>query len=248
MLTIIWRRFLNGSIGVNVHFKDGSVESDLVKVDLEFQVHCLVEGTQITLADRTTKAIEDITYEDELLVWDFDKGEFVSAKPLWIMKKQVSPRYNLLKFDNGSELKTIDQHRIFNKEKCKFTYPMTEETPVGTTTFTDEGKETKLVSKEEVIERVNYYNIITDYHMNLFANGILTSCRLSNLYKIKDMKYEKDSRKLVTKEEYPNVPEKYFKGLRLAEQPREINRGNDVRHSDDMEGYVQNMINLEKEG
>jgi len=238
---------VDGNVGITIYFKDGSIDKDIIYYDLGAQYVCLAEGTLITLADRTTKVIEDITYEDELLVWDFDKGEFASAKPLWIKKRQVASRYNLLKFDNGAELKTIDQHRIFNKDMGRFTYPMTDETPIGTRTFTDAGIDAKLVSKEEIVERVNYYNIITDYHMNLFANGILTSCRLSNLYKIKDMKYEKDNRKLVTKEEYPNVPEKYFKGLRLAEQPREINRGNDVRHSDDMEGYVQNLINLEKE-
>ena len=38
-------------------------------------------------------------------------------------------------------------------------------------------------------EEVDYYNIITDKHFNLFANGILTSCKCSNMYRIEDMKY-----------------------------------------------------------
>ena len=235
--------FIKGIIGVKIYFEDGSVYYDKIDVNLEQFTMCLAEGTQITLADRTTKAIEDITYNDELLVWDFDNARFATAKPLWIMKVHTSPQYNLLKFDNGSELKTIDQHRIFNKDIGKFTYPMTDETPVGTTTFTDAGTETKLISKEVVQERVNYYNIITDYHINLFANGILTSCRLSNLYQIENMKYVKDNRKLIPKEEYPTVPQEYYEGLRLAEQPKEVNRGNDVEHSKDLAGYVQNLIN-----
>ena len=232
---------LNGIVGVKIHFLDGSVDTDIIDFELINYSECLAEGTQITLADRTTKAIEDITYEDELLVWDFDKGEFATSKPLWLMKVHTTYAYNLLKFDNGSELKTIDQHRIFNKERGKFTYPMTDESPIGTTTFTDEGKETKLVSKEVVVERVNYYNIISDYHINVFANGILTSCRFNNLYKIKDMKFEKDDRKLVAKEEYPNVPEEYYKGLRLAEQPRDVNRGNDVSHANSIEDHILNV-------
>jgi hypothetical protein len=40
---------------------------------------------------------------------------------------------------------------------------------------------------------VDYYNVITDYHINLFANGILTSCRLNNIYPIKNMKFVKSN-------------------------------------------------------
>ena len=233
--------YLEGLVGVNIYFEDGSVDSDIIDFYCHHGWSCLAEGTQITLADRSTKAIEDIRYDDSLLVWDFDRGEFASAKPLWIKKLEIAYQYNLLKFENGAELKTIDQHRIFNKELGKFSYPMTDDTPIGTTTFTDNGTETKLISKEIVNESVAYYNVITDYHMNLFANGILTSCRFSNLYNIKNMKYVKDNRKLIPKEEYPNVPDKYYHGLRLAEQPKEANRGNDVHHANSIEEHIQNV-------
>lgn len=213
---------------------------------MRYYIACMAKGTKITLADNTTKNIEDIDYEDELLVWDFDNGCFASSRPLWIKKKETINQYNLLKFEDGSELKTIEQHRIFNKEAGKFTYPMTDETPIGTTTFNAKGKEVKLVSKEIVNEQVDYYNIITNYHINLFGNGILTSCRLSNLYKIEDMKYVKDNRALVAREELKNIPDEYFYGLRLAEQPKEINRGNDVKHTDTLEEYVQKMLAIAK--
>ena len=229
-------------IKVKVHFADGSTEIDGIGVKVYIDISCLAEGTEITLADRTTKTIENITYNDNLLVWDFDKAQFATAKPLWIQKTKIAQSYNLLKFDNGAELKTIHQHRIMNKEMGKFTYPMTDETPIGTTTFTDDGIEAKLISKEVVEEQVAYYNIITDYHMNLFANGILTSCRLSNLYPIKDMRYVKDNRELLTNEDYPSMPEEYFKGLRMAEQPKVANRDNDVKFFEDWEGYVKNLI------
>lgn len=170
---------------------------------------------------RKKKKIKDVTYEDDLVVWDFDKGEFTTAKPLWIMKTKVAERYNLLKFSDGSILKTIEQHRIFNKEKGEFTYPMTEDTPIGTTTYTAEGKEVTLVSKEVIPEEVEYTNIITEYHMNLFANNILTSCGLNNLYPIEDMKFVKDNREIKGIEEYEGIPEECYYGLRLGE--RELN-------------------------
>lgn len=182
-----------------------------------FNVVCLAEGSLITLADQSTKPIEEITYTDNLLVWNFDDGKFDTALPLWIKKKEVTTRYNLLEFSDGSSLKTINQHRIFNKELEAFTYPMTEDTPIGTTTFNIHGQEVTLIRKSIVTEQVNYYNVITDKHMNLFANGILTSCRYNNIYPIVDMKFVKEERTPIAQDVY-GVDERYYQGLRLAEQ------------------------------
>ena len=156
---------------------------------------CIIEGTQITLADGTTKAIEDITYDDELLVWNFYAGRFDKAKPSWIKVEETAPRYNLVKFSNGSEVGfvgpggDIGYHRIFNKEAKAFTHTGVADTPNGTTTFAQDGTFPTVISQEVVEKEVKFYNVITDKHYNLFANGILTSCRLSNKYRIEDMKY-----------------------------------------------------------
>lgn len=209
---------------------------------------CLIEDTPITLADRTYKPVQDITYEDDLLVWDFDKGEFTSAKPLWIQQERKAIEYNHLVFSDGSELNTINQHRIFNVEKGMFTYPMTDDTPIGTTTFNDKGEYVTLVSKEVIKEEVNYYNIITDYHINLFAGSILTSCRLSNIYPIEDMKYVKDNREIIDYEEFNNIPIEYYYGLRLGEQPVDINRDGAVSFGDtSVEDYVKRLLANKKE-
>lgn len=156
---------------------------------------CLIEGTQITLADGTTKAIEDITYDDELLVWNFYEGKFDIAKPTWIKVAEVAPRYNLVKFSNGAEVGFVGAggengyHRIFNKEAGAFTHTGCKDTPNGTTTFAQDETFPTVVSQEVVEKEVKFYNVITDKHYNLFANGILTSCKLSNKYRIEDMRY-----------------------------------------------------------
>ena len=72
-------------------------------------------------------------------------------------------------------------------------------------------------SKEIINEEVEFYNIITNRHMNLFANTILTSCRYNNIYPIENMKFVKDARSIVPLESY-NVSETYYNGLRLGEQ------------------------------
>ena len=221
-------------------------------------VICLPAGTMITVEEeyvdengkkrkvRKRKKIEDLTYDDDLVVWDFDNACFTITKPLWLKEKEYADEYNVLTFSDGSTLKTIRQHRIFNKELGKFTYPMTDETPLGTTTFNVDGKEVTLVSKEVVEEKVPYYNVISNYHMNVFAEGILTSCRLSNLYEIKDMKYVKEDRELIDVEELNGIPEEYIKGLRLLEQPKDINRGNADNHGNTLKEYVMNLIRLAK--
>ena len=156
---------------------------------------CLIEGTQITLADGSTKAIEDITYNDELLVWNFYEGKFDKAKPSWIKVAEVAPRYNLVKFSNGAEVGFVGAggekgyHRIFNKEAGAFTHTGVKDTPNGTTTFAQDETFPTVESQEIVEKEVKFYNVITENHYNIFANGILTSCRLSNKYRIEDMRY-----------------------------------------------------------
>lgn len=176
-----------------------------------FVFSCLIAGTLITLADGTKKPIEDITYDDNLLVWDFFNGCFASAKPRWIKVKQTAKVYNKLTFDNGTTLGLVGEggsqgyHRIFNKQACCFTHTGVHETPIGTITFAEDKGEPVLVRQELVNETVDYYNIITDKHFNIFANGILTSCRCSNLYKIENMNYVGE--RLISDEEV----ESYFK-------------------------------------
>lgn len=165
---------------------------------------CIVSGTGITLADGSMKKIQDITFDDDLLVWNFYEGKFDSAKPLWISKERVASLYNLCQFDNGSAVGFVGEtskgfHRIYNDTAKSFTYTGTK-TNVGDKTFTDKGIFTTLVSQEIVEQEVSYYNIGTEKHINLFANGILTSgSRIPNRYAIKDMMYYGE--RLISEEE-----------------------------------------------
>jgi hypothetical protein len=195
---------------------------------LTFTLPCFVKGTKITMYDRTTKNIEDISYEDNLLVWNFDEGQFNSAKPLWIMTPTKTPSVNII-FSDGSKLGISGYlqhnggHRIFNLDKGEFTYAIpNEHTPIGTRTFNDKGDIVTIVGKEEG-EFTEIYNVVTNRHINIFAGGVLTSRRLNNIYPISDMKFIKDGRRVTPHEEFnlhgESIPEEYYNGLRLGEQP-----------------------------
>jgi len=192
--------------------------------NLYFELPCFVKGTKITIFDGSRKNIEDISYEDNLLVWNFDDAQFDSAKPLWIMNPVKTPSVNIL-FSDGSKLGIsghLDHtggHRIFNLDKGEFTYAIpNEHTPIGTRTFTDRGEIVTIVGKEEG-EFAEIYNVVTNRHLNIFAEGMLTSRRLNNLYLIKDMKFVKEERNITSIKEFKGIPEEYYTGLRLGEQP-----------------------------
>jgi hypothetical protein len=197
---------------------------------------CLLAGTHIALSDGTHKAIEYITYTDKLLSWDFDRGCYAETTALWIKRSETGSQYNLLTFSDGTTLRTFDQHRIFNKQAGAFTYPMTDATPIGTVTVNEHGQEITLTNKQVIKDTIEYYNVITDYHMNLFSDSVLTSCRFNNIYPITDMKFTKDGRTLRTRAEFENVEDRFFHGLRLAEQTADI---------ETVEWYVDRLLATE---
>ena len=104
---------------------------------------------------------------------------------------------------------------------------------VSDTIYTLDGPDMHM-SCTRVDEPCEYYNIITEGHFNLFANKILASCSLNNLYPISEMKFEKDNRELRKLSDY-NVPEKMFNALRLAENNGNIEKLNE---------YVGKLIEL----
>ena len=182
---------------------------------------CFPAGTVITLADGTTKPVEQVTHDDLLLVWDFDKGTYAAAHPLWVRQQAVADQYNLLTFSDGSTLRTVGNHHIFNKQAEAFTHTMTERTPVGTVTVNDKGEEITLVSQEIVRETVDYYNIWTDYHMSCYADHVLTGNRFLNIDPIVGMKFVKNTQvERYTANDFENIDSKWVEGLRLAEQPK----------------------------
>lgn len=88
---------------------------------------------------------------------------------------------------------------------------------MGDLCYTKDGSD-RLLEAKYVEGECEFYNIYTNYHMNLFANGILTGFRYNNLYPIKDMKFVKDRRVQRSREEFKSIPDSWFYGMRCAEQ------------------------------
>lgn len=213
---------------------------------------CFIKDTPITLCDNTIKLIQDITYNDELLVWNFDEGKYDKANPLWIKQAQTSPFYYECKLDNGTILNIVGSngkcHRLFSVEDGKFVYAVDM---VGKTTYTESGI-AKVLSCDIIEKEVEFYNIITDYHMNLFANGILTSCRYNNLYPIQNMKFVKDDRmnrvprwKIYESFRDYRILDRFIDGLRLYEQIN-IPLEDTIRYCENLEVLRKNIDDFDE--
>ena len=183
---------------------------------------CFIKGTLISINNKESKPVEDITYDDELLVWNFDDRKYDSAKPLWIKKMQKTNWYYKLTFSDNNILCVTgtypEAHSLFSYEDGKFIHA---NKLVGKKVYTLNGIQT-LIDCEEVHDNVEFYNVITDYHMNLFANNILTSTSLNNLYPIVNMKFIKERQTQNQKVDYSFLDKDMIYGLRLNEQPNDV--------------------------
>lgn len=230
---------------VIVFGEDGTFDYDNFVLNVS-SAQCYIKDTNISLSNGITKKVQDINYNDELLVWNFDEGKFDKAKPLWIKKEEKTNNYYKVTLDNGNTIGLVGSngrcHRLFDYDDMIFE-SATE--LVGKNVHTLNGIH-KVISVEIVNETIEYYNIITYFHMNCFANGMLTSCRYNNLYPIKDMVFDKSTVEIeprwkIHQEKFkpnPEILSKYVRGMRLDE--------NTTMSVDEIKEYVVNLENRKK--
>ena len=212
--------------GINIEAYDNVINNSSTGFYyIYFHGCCLSGETEIETKNKKTKKrkkkkLKDLTYDDLVLVWDFDNGCLDWAEPLWIQEKEKVPFYYELLFDDGTKLEIIGDHKIYDVDLDKFINCIEDdEFKVGSHTINDKNEIITLVSKER-IEKENYaYNVITKNHINVFANGILTSWKINNLYDIKSKKYIKDNNTPRVELDKEKIPEDYYKYLRLSEIP-----------------------------
>jgi len=146
---------------------------------------CLTDGTLITLADGSQKKIEELTYEDELLAWNFIEGEYTTV-PACLIINDGDKEYTVitLTFDDGTELRLVDVHGLFDADLNKFVYigPENAESYLGhdfvKTNIDKNGNAVnstvKLVDYKVTNEYSGCYTIQTAMYVNCIANNMLT--------------------------------------------------------------------------
>lgn len=195
----------------NLTIKINNVTGDIV-IDTNGQ--CLIEETKILLADGTYKNIEDIGYYDLLAVWSYDTGKLTYEYPIWIEEEHVTDSYQLNVFSDGTILKTLGYHGIYNYDLNKFvSVDDINEFYVGSTVAKIENGQLKKVTVTDikiVNETVKYYHVVSSRYYNIIANDILTTDGTVILSNIIDFD---DNIKWVNKDNVSKYSYSYFSDI-----------------------------------
>jgi len=218
---------------------DGEYADSGLYID-QTRASCLVEGTLITLADGSVKKIEDIQYDDLLLVKDLINGGYTYEYPIWMDSVGTSSYYTLISFSDGSTLKVVGDHSLYDCDKNYFV-DNGKDLTIGSRVFrvlvNEDGEEvvtTPTVTNIETIqETVRYYHVYSASMYNVFANGFLTTYGsfLLNHYGFdSEMKFNEEERaKLLgngySQEELSVLPSYMYYGMRASETKGLVDKG-----------------------
>lgn len=141
---------------------------------------CVTGDTLVTLSDYTKKRIDELSYDDELLVWDFYKGSYSKAKPAIIFNHTIADNTVIkLGFDDGSVIKAVNIHQFFDKTLNCFV-DITAETAqkfIGhefAKADKDGYKTAKLESFDITGEYTPAYGVISQVHYNIVTEDFIT--------------------------------------------------------------------------
>lgn len=183
------------------------------KIYTNTEFMCFTKHTRILLGDHTWKTADQLTVDDIVVCWDFDRGEMTSSPLLWLMKRQLTNQYHKIITNTGRVFENVGNHRLFGLTTNRFERALEL---LNHDVWTIDGVET-IVSIEQCNQSIDYYNAISANHMNLITDGFLSSCGFNNLYPINDMKYIKQPRPKRPIEMYGDIPQSWYTCLRLDE-------------------------------
>ena len=180
----------------NYNTNSGAVSIDNVTGDIQITGTasgnnvCLIEGTKVKLANGEEKNIEDIDYDDLLLVWSYEEGRVVEEYPLWIEKGKKANEYTKITFSDSSTINIYYDHAFFSGDENKFVNVQDEKLfHVGTHILKvnkkNELKEVEVVKIETIQEDVNYYFVASTRYYNIISDDFITTdayTDITNLY------------------------------------------------------------------
>lgn len=145
---------------------------------------CVAEGSLITLADGSQKAVEELSGSEELLVWNMFTGKFDTAPILFIDSdpKQIYEVINLY-FSDGTSVKVISEHAFWDFNLNKYVFLRRDaDKYIGhwfnKQTTDSSGNLTwdkvQLVNVQVKDEITTAYSPVTYSHLCYYVNGMLS--------------------------------------------------------------------------
>lgn len=215
-----------------------NVSGDItIKANAASKGTCLVEGTKILLANGKYKNIEDIKYTDLLAVYDHVNGKMTEVYPIWIEKEGKSNNYRKITFNDGTYLKIVNNHSLFDVDKKRYVDASNDkEFKIGSRVYKVENSKLEIVTVtniEDIEEEVKYYSIVSTVFYNIIANDILTTdttSSISNVYGFENQAKYGVGYKILSKgkgleyEDIDCIPYYLYKGLNLKNAKLLLNK------------------------
>ena len=150
---------------------------------------CFTPDTLVTLADGTQKRVDELAFEDKILAWDFFTGTYVE-KNISLLVNHGEDTYRIanLEFSDGTILRLIADHGVFDYDLNKFVYITVDNmqdyvghrfvqyNAVGSYNIVT------LDNAFETEEVTSAYSVSSSVTSNAFASGMLTVAPPEDFY------------------------------------------------------------------
>lgn len=141
---------------------------------------CITADTLVTLADGTQKRIDELSYDDQILAWDFKEGKYVSTGITIVVNHGYD--YNdviRLTFDDGTMIKAVNGHGFFRAGTNEWVIVNADNVNdfINSEFVLMDGntyKTAKLIDAVVTTEYVEAWGLVADNYRNCISNGLFS--------------------------------------------------------------------------
>jgi len=154
---------------------------------------CVAEGTLVTLANGSQVAVESLTGDEELLVWDMFNGTYASA-PILFIDKDEEATYEIveLTFSDNTVVKVISEHAFFDVDAQEYVFLREDAAKYVGHTFNKGDVNVELVNVNVYEEVTTTYSPVTSGALCYYVNGMLSmpgnTEAFVNIFAVENMK------------------------------------------------------------
>ncbi|MBR4270337.1 MAG: BspA family leucine-rich repeat surface protein [Clostridia bacterium] len=141
---------------------------------------CIASGSMVTMADGTQKAVDDISLNDKLKVFNHEAGEWVTTDVNFIEYDGIHT-YNVinLRFSDGTLTRIIYEHGFFDLDTNRYEYIHEDDCTdfIGHRFVKlngDTHEAVTLVDAFITTEDVGCYSIVGKYHLDIYTDNMLS--------------------------------------------------------------------------
>jgi len=142
---------------------------------------CVLEGTLITMADGTQKAVENLSADDVLLSYDFHEGKMMPRKLLGCVRSESDADFLIrLKTAKGNELTIVGAEAVFDTDAKTYVDISADnyEDVVGMHIMVNEDGHygiDEIVETSMSVEAAVFYEVYTETSLNYIANNLVVN-------------------------------------------------------------------------